>query len=204
MNKIKLIGVGAAARVGKDTFANCLIELFKRDGFIAKKYSLANELKKDMQQFLAEKCSMNVWTEDTNEKSKFRELLVSYGKIQRIRTNGTYWTSILQKQIVADAHSVSSDKPFIAIIPDIRYAEYEQDEHNWIKSQGGKLIHLERIEHNKLIDPANFEEKANSPMIKEYADFAVTWHTMSNIEIDNFDSYHYNVVKPIYSQIKPQ
>ena len=202
MSKIKLIVIGAAARVGKDTFANCLIELFKRDGFAVKKYSLANELKKDMEQFLSEKCAMNVCTEDTSEKSKFRDLLVSYGKIQRIRTGGTYWTNILQKEIVADSQLMQSNKPFIAIISDIRYAQYEQDEHYWIKSQGGSLIHIERIENNKLIDPANIEERANSPLIKQLADFDITWHTMSNIEIDNFDSYHYNVVKPIYNQIK--
>lgn len=203
MNNIKLIGIGAIARVGKDTFANCLIELFKNDGFFVKKYSLANELKKDVEKFLFDKCSIDVWTQDTQEKAKFRDLLVSYGKIQRARTHGTYWTNILQKQILEDAKNIDRNMQLIAIVPDIRYAEYVSDEHFWIKSQNGILIYLDRVENGELVQPANLEEKNNSPIIKNHSDFTVVWETINNVEIDNFDSYHYNIVKPIYNKIKP-
>lgn len=204
MNKTKIIGIGAISRVGKDTFANCLIKLFERDGYVAKKYSLAYELKKDMSSFLKEKCHMDVWTENTTKKSEFRDILVSYGKIQRARTKGTYWTNIVQKQITEDAKTSQSHFPYIAIVSDIRYAQYEKDEHFWVKSQGGSLIYLERWENEDLVAPANIDEMTNSPLIKDAADYSVVWNTMKNLDMNNYDSYHYNVVKPIYYKIKSQ
>jgi hypothetical protein len=201
MYSIKLIGIGAIARVGKDTLADCFVKLFEMDGCVAKKYSLASALKNDLKDFLMEKCNMDVWSQDTVEKSKFRDFLVSYGKIQRNRTAGKYWTSILQKQIEKDALS-NKDKKFVAIVPDIRYAEFAADEHMWVKSLGGTLIHLNRIENGNIIEGANAEEKLNAPKIEQYADFSIKWETVSNIEVDNINSYHYNVAKPIYNKIK--
>jgi len=201
MYSIKLIGIGAIARVGKDTLADCFVKLFEMDGYVAKKYSLASALKNDLKDFLLDKCSMDVWSTDTFEKSKFRDFLVSYGKIQRNRTAGKYWTSVVQKQIEKDS-LLNKDKPLVAIVPDIRYAEFEGDEHMWVKSLGGTLIHLDRVEDGKIIEGANSEEKLNAPKIEQYSDFSIKWETVSKIEVDNINSYHYNVAKPIYNKIK--
>ena len=41
---------------------------------------------------------------------------------------------------------------------------------------GGYVIHIHRI-NNK---PANFEEKANDPIVKNMADFKIKWKNFNN------------------------
>src|SRR5690606_1150002 len=117
---VKIIGIGATSRVGKDTLAGCLTELFRRDGFTVNQYSLALELKADVADFLREKCNINVWSNDTEEKSKCRDFLVSYGRIQRKRTLGKYWTGLVQRKIESDSCLIQGNSPLIAIVSDIR------------------------------------------------------------------------------------
>jgi hypothetical protein len=202
MYSIKLIGIGAIARVGKDTLADCLINLFERDGCVAKKYSLAAALKNDLKDFLNEKCQMNVWSDNSEEKSKFRDLLVEYGKVQRDRTNGTHWTRIVENQIEEDHYNLAQQKPFVAIVPDIRYAEYDGDEHMWVKSRGGSLIYLDRILNGKLIEPANLQESTNAPKIKSCSNHHIVWETVGDVNIENICKYHYSIVNPLYNKVK--
>ena len=74
MNKNTIfIGLTGRARSGKDTFAEIFINESKKEGKTVKVLSLANALKKDVEDFLRDKCGYNVWSQVTEEKNKYRE-----------------------------------------------------------------------------------------------------------------------------------
>lgn len=204
MNNVKLIGIGAIARVGKDTLADLLVDHYKNDGFYAKKYQLAKMLKADMEDFIDKKCGLNVWSEDDEKKRIFRPLLVSYGFAQREMTRGTYWTNIVSKQIEEDIKQIESEtgplrKPYVAVVSDIRYAVYENDEHQWIKSNNGTLIYLDRMDTTgKLIEPANLDEAQNAPKVKAAADFSLVWETAENVKSS---WYCFDLSRNLYRQL---
>lgn len=183
-----LIGIGSTSRVGKDTLAKYLFNKFHGHIDISI-FSLAYELKKQMEQFIQDKLSLNVWTDNSEEKAIFRSLLVEYGKIQRIKSNGKYWTEILDKKIKNKSKSLNY-KPFIIIVPDIRYCEYPEDEVYWVQDKwNGILINIDRIQKNgTLIPPANRDEAKNSEIIKKYSDYNFIWPSIE----DFGESYIYN------------
>ena len=64
----------------------------------------------------------------------------------------------------------------ITIIPDIRYAEYEEDELFWLKNEKhGFLIF---VEHDFVSD-ANETEKVNNKIIKKQSDYKLKWSTLN-------------------------
>lgn len=187
MNINKMIGLGSTSRVGKDLLAELLGSRLEQDGFLVKKYALAYELKKDCEQFLKEKLNLDVWTNDTETKNKFREFLVWYGKVKREETQGTYWTSLLQKRIEEDYASVENKDKFVAIVTDIRYCDprFPKDEVYWIKKQmKGFLINLDRkLPDGSFVAPANKEEEKNSLRVRCASSYEMLWHTAPNEEL---------------------
>ena len=83
----------------------------------------------------------------------------------RSGTEGKYWISRLAEKV--DKNLKNS---IITIVPDIRYT----NELEWIQSQGGITLHLERPH----IKPANAEETQNDPLAKAACNFAVEWKTL--------------------------
>jgi len=208
--KILTIGIGSTARSGKSSLAQCLLSLLKDDGYYCGEYPLAHALKKQCEDFLWHSFKYNVWTENTEEKSKFRDFLVIYGKMAREMSEGKFWTSIVEDQIIKDAEKLNKSYklPYVAIVPDIRYNDpkYKNDEVHWVqKRMNGILIDLNRIdEGGVLIPPANKDEEINSSSIKEVSDYHLTWNTIRG-EMNFTDLYNgeiFNQVKPLYEQIK--
>jgi Phosphomevalonate kinase len=167
------IGVGGVARAGKDSFANILLNLLKLDGYNAIRSSLAEPLKQDCQEFIQSKLGLDVWTDDTQQKATFREMLVWYGKVKRKQTEGKYWTDLLTKK-------VESQAPDVCIVPDVRYLQYPQDEVYWLKEKmGGILIHVQRKDLNgDIIPPANMDESVNDFLVRDNADYQLEWNTV--------------------------
>jgi hypothetical protein len=179
-----VIGISGVARAGKNTFANILESRLK---FVYNKtctqFALANALKSDCEDFINDKMGLNVWSDKTEEKELFRPILVTYGHVKRVQSNGMYWTDLLGKQIEKCDSNV-------VLVTDIRYAKYEKDEVYWIKNtMCGQLIHLSKfitedgisIQFNasnpkKIYTlPPNDHEKENDPKVKEQADYKVEW-----------------------------
>ena len=190
------IGIGGVARAGKDSFANYLLNLLKSDGYSAIRSSLAEPLKCDCEDFIAKKLGLNVWTDNTQEKAIFREMLVWYGKVKRQQTDGQYWTNLLQER-------VSEINPNICIVPDIRYLQYPEDEVHWIKNKmNGILIHIQRRDmNNEIVPPANMDEAINDKLVRNNADYQLEWDT-----VDSQDMYLLDrTVKRVYNEfIKPK
>jgi len=190
------IGIGGVARAGKDSFANSLLNLLKADGYNVIRSSLAEPLKHDCKEFISNKLGLDVWTDDTQEKAIFREMLVWYGKVKRQQTEGKYWTDLLTKKVEIEA-------PEVCIIPDIRYSQYPEDEVFWIKEKmKGALIHVQRRDiNNDIIPPANMDESINDKLVKDNADYQLEWPTVGSDELYVLDQ----TVKNIYNEIiKPK
>lgn len=190
------IGIGGVARAGKDSFANSLLSLLKQDGYSAIRSSLAEPLKHDCKDFISSKLGLDVWTDNTQEKAIFREMLVWYGKVKRQQTQGKYWTDLLTKR-------VETESPEICIVPDVRYLQYPEDEVFWLKEKmKGILIHVQRRDiHGDIIPPANMDESINDKLVRDNADYQLEWPTVGHEDIHLLDLE----VKKVYdSFIKPK
>lgn len=210
-NKIVTLGIGCCARIGKDSLALCLKTLLNRDGYNVGIYSLAASLKNACEEFLLTNFNYYVWTNDTNEKAKFRDFLVLFGKMHRELSQGTHWTSIVEKKIKEEANYFNgfSDKPYIAIVPDIRYDDpkFPKDEAYWIQSKmNGYLINLNRRAKGELVLPANSDESLNLPRIRERCDYDMTWNTIEGaMEFNNLNNHEiFDQVAPLYKEITLQ
>jgi hypothetical protein len=161
------IGIGGVSRAGKDllgaTLKNELLNYFPTKTVSI--FSLATPLKADCKNFVFEKLGLDVFTNNTEEKTLFRELLVWYGKVKRQQTEGTYWTMLLDER-------VKKEKPDICIVPDIRYFQYKKDEVPWLKAKKkNSFFHIQRLlDNNEIVAPANMDEQINDSIIRKYAD----------------------------------
>ena len=150
MNKI-YIGISGVARSGKNLFCDIAQNLLKEKyGLSSKSYALAYYLKKDCEQFIQDKLGLNVFSENTEDKNKFREMLVWYGGVKRKQTEGKYWTGLLHEDLKKDTNDVN-------FISDIRYIEYSDDEVFWLKKQlNGKLIHISKYTYGFPTDGRHY------------------------------------------------
>jgi hypothetical protein len=189
------IGIGGVARSGKDSFANNLLEILKENNFKVIKSSLAEPLKHDCKEFISSKLNLDVWTDKTEEKAIFREMLVWYGKVKRQQSEGQYWTNLLTKR-------VEIESPEICIVPDVRYLQYPEDEVFWLKEKmKGILIHIERKDINgDIVPPANMDESINDKLIKDSADYSFNWPTYAPEDLSGLA----NDVKKVYHQFIEQ
>jgi hypothetical protein len=192
------IGVGGVARAGKNLFCDLLIKQFQQQyNLNAKQYALATELKKDCASFIKEKFNLDVYTDNTEEKKIFRDMLVWYGDAKRKQTNGKYWIQKLALTIAQDI-AFNSNPPDVVIISDIRYDYYEMDEVDWVRmGLNGIFIHVSKYtfgfptdgrhvnikgttEFPKIFtEPANSHEALNDPKLQKKADYLLQWEDIS-------------------------
>ena len=161
-----IIGISGAARVGKDTLCKALIKFFNSKNIKSERKSIAGDIiKKDLKGLIKNKANINSFTEDVYEKTLIRPLLVEYGKLMRNQTKGRYFIE-----------KFKPNTDVITIIPDIRYAEYEEDELFWLKNEkNGFLIFIE----HEFVSYANQTEKINNKIIKKQSDFKLSWSTLN-------------------------
>lgn len=156
------IGIAGFARSGKDSLAKALRLALGKRGIISVRVALADDLKRDIKDFIYSKLGIDVFTASGKDKELIRPLLVEYGRAKRIQTNGKYWTSRLDS--IVDATDIPDGSA--VIIPDIRYAEYQEDELGWLTSKKRYLfIHIQR----EGIQPPNKDEEANNDTLRAKA-----------------------------------
>ena len=189
MNKI-YIGVSGFARSGKNLFCDIADKVLKEKfNLSSKTYALAYLLKKDCEPFIQEKLGLSAFSEKTEDKNLFREMLVWYGGVKRKQTEGRYWTGLLHEELKKDTNDVN-------FISDIRYVEYSGDEIFWLKKElGGKLVHISKYtygfptdgRHYRINDLSkkiyteapNQHEAINDPKIRFLADYKVEWEQVT-------------------------
>lgn len=172
-----IIGLTGVARSGKDTFYLILERFLKEKGLEVRRVALADELKKELSDFVEKKFKINLNKCEGQDKELIRPLMVAYGKCRRAQTEGKYWTAIVESDI-----KNFRKQNIIPIITDIRYIEYKDDEYAWLKNHNGILIHISRkLDDGSIIPPANIEEKANDNKLKAVADYSICWETCQDI-----------------------
>lgn len=173
-----LIGVAGLARAGKNKFADFAAEYFAVKNLNSSHFAFANELKKDLEEFISDKFGISVWTENTEEKNKIRDLMVVYGRLKREDSNGMYWVDKLRPQIAA----ATADIKFIT---DCRHPN---DEVKFIKEEGGIVVHVTRLSWDNVFgayipnSPINEEESKNDPLVKAKADYRFSWQDFNGDE----------------------
>jgi hypothetical protein len=169
---MRVIGLSGVATSGKDLMCSLLVEAFEKQGKKAKRFALADELKLKLNDLLKKEFSIDIFSCSKEEKELVRPLLVSFGKIARERTQGKFWTDLLERKI---KESESID---YAIVTDVRYDEFEEDEVSWvIEKMNGVLVHISRLENGIRVTPPNEDEARNDPRIEGKANFKVVWDT---------------------------
>ncbi len=171
--KYKNIGISGVAGCGKNTLSEMIIKLLQRLELPYRELSIAKNLKQEISWVSRELYGINSSNCTREEKDTVRPLLVAHGEIKRKLSNGTYWTSLLNKELAPEK---------INIITDIRFNEYEKDEVYWLRNEiNGVLIHLSRYDKvnggKAYYPPANEAERRNEPLLKEEADFLLKWKT---------------------------
>jgi len=168
-----MLGITGVARSGKDTFYSILKRYLKEKNLESQRIALADELKKELGDFVEKKFKIDLNKCDGLDKELVRPLMVAYGKCRRVQSQGKYWTSLVDSKV-----KDLKKENVIPIITDIRYIEYKEDEYAWLKSHDGILIHLSRkLDDGSLVPPANIEEKSNDNKLKAVADFCICWET---------------------------
>ena len=164
----RIIGICGPARSGKDTLADSFIEIFKEYKVKTQKLSFAKELKYECKSFVKRTLGIDIFTEVTEEKDIIRPLLVTWGTHVRRKLNDNVWIDALAKRM-------HSNK--IIIISDVRF----ENEFNWIKERGGKIVFINRtLPDGTLVPNANEEEEKNNAFLQQNADSNFTWTTMSD------------------------
>lgn len=192
MNKL-YIGVSGFTRSGKNLFCDIAQKVLKEKyNLTSKTYALAYFLKKDCEPFIQEKLGLSAFSEKTEDKNAFRDMLVWYGGVKRKQTEGKYWTGLLHEELKKDTNDVN-------FVSDIRYVEYVDDEVFWLKKQlGGKLVHVSKYTYgfatdgrhyrvndkNKKIytEAPNQHEALNDPKIRFLADYKVEWEQIVSVD----------------------
>lgn len=182
----QVIGLSGVAGSGKDTLFN-LLGLRNSN---VKRFALADILKQEISPFLKELYQIDIFNCSRDEKNLVRPILVEHGKIRRTLTSGTYWTSKLTESI---KEFISLDPKNVAIITDIRYAEYEEDELFWLKKTlGGYLIHITMtLGKNEKLQPPNKEEEINDPVLRKFSDLRIIWPKIEPFSLKNLNLINY-------------
>ena len=76
-----------------------------------------------------------------------------------------------------------------AVVTDIRFDEYEEDEVYWLKNEmGGILVHISLFEFKngkKIFNkPANSDEASQNPRLLEKADYIIEWEKVKGEKLD--------------------
>ena len=147
-NKPILIGVGGFARAGKDTFVKVARKILTENGYSSEKLAFADALKNEIGPFIKEFYGIDVWTDNTEEKTLIRPLLVAHGCQKRIQTNGKYWVDKVDEQIEKIA-GVRDMKKHVIFISDCRFP----NEVTWAHERwGGWFVHLKKYRHSTRYD----------------------------------------------------
>jgi hypothetical protein len=167
------IGIGGVAGCGKDTLARILRSKLKNLGYSCYIDHFAAPLKENADDFLYRNFGVSAFTTDRNEKESIRPFLVGLAEVYRKRTSGRFfWKNLIKR----NDHLIYTD---ILIVPDLRFAEYKQDEIDLFNTYGmsiylemaGKLAGNEIEEKNDSIMKGRcrsifFWKKCEDPHIK--------------------------------------
>lgn len=140
-----ILGISGKKRSGKDKLCNYLSAAFLDSKCFSYRRALADALKKEVakkfsKDFGLTASSMLLEMQTDGKKEKYRSILQWYGtEYRRTLFGDDYWFAAM-KQVEVDKKDFAPGSPQIMIVPDIRFTS----EAEWVRSQGGYLIRVER------------------------------------------------------------
>lgn len=175
-----IIGLSGVAGAGKDTF----FKIFKKligDKRKVVRFALADALKKEVSTWTKKHYGICAFDCSREQKEVIRPFLVLHGVQKRMASEGRHWIEKLDPEL---KEYVDSDD--IAIVTDIRYADFEKDEAYWIQHElNGFIVHIsmyipkknpnEGVLEMHFVKPYNDEEARNDPKLKDASDIKVEW-----------------------------
>lgn len=172
-----VIGIAGNSRSGKNLFAS-LVQDYLLKNFDKKSeiIAIAASLKTEVHDFLHKNFNLDSFSEKTEDKNQFRNLLVWYANLKRERSDGQYWVEQISEKVIENKNN-----NIISLISDVRFAEKPKDENFWLKDVwGGKLVFIELYKEeangNKfIVPPANEFEERNNKKLKKEADYVLSW-----------------------------
>jgi hypothetical protein len=160
------IGISGVAGSGKDLFFKLLKNELNKRNIDAHRYSLADSLKQECNDYLKAHHNIDIFNCTRAEKDSVRPFLVFHGTMKRSRSKGRHWIELLDNQIKLDGHTG------VICVTDIRYDKFEGDEVDWIKNElNGILVHV----NQEGIAPANDEEASQNPQLLKKSDYRIEW-----------------------------
>jgi hypothetical protein len=175
-----IVGIGGCSRVGKDTWATLLSEYLLENSHLpidVKCFSLASKVKEECKQIVWDKYKLDVFSDNSEQKSTFRHLLVEYCDRKRYETNGQYFINDLKLRVYNWWERKNFSPRSIVIIPDVRQKQYFYDEPDFALRHGVFLT-LDLIKGSELVQPANDQEKINYPILKSLTSRNYSWRSI--------------------------
>lgn len=171
LNRGIIIGALSSATAGKDTFCSLLTtHLAART---IRRVAFADFLKQELDP-LFKAFGGSAFTTDPIQKALIRPILVSHGCSMRV-LNPRHWIEKVEPTVQA---ALAADE--LVIVTDVRFP----NEHDWVKSLGGKTIYIERVKPDgQIVQPANAEERTNDPYLRAHADVFMSWPSRPAAEL---------------------
>lgn len=175
----KVIGLSGVARSGKDSFYKHLATAASSYNKSIIRVAFADQLKKDLADFIYDRSGISVFTNNTKEKEIIRPILVAYGQMMRNLTKGVYWVDKIDELIKS---SLRKDPSVSVCITDVRFPnEVEFVQHTY----DGYVVHLSRKSlDGSLVLPPNEEEAEQDPILHDMADYTAVWETYKDSSED--------------------
>ena len=152
--------LGSQRQVGKDTLCQRLAEIDAR----FKRFSFADELKKDVAPFIHQKFGFDIFSCSPEEKELIRPILIAYGMSQRQR-DPDYWI----KRLVSNINSELAWYPrMIPVITDGRF----MNEVSFFRQRYD--VTFVQIFRHGAPSPTEEEEK-HWPALADQADYVIRW-----------------------------
>jgi hypothetical protein len=175
----KIIAIAGHAHSGKDRLYSILENYYSSQGLKTQRFAFADELKREVNEFLLSKTGISAWTSDPAQKSIIRPFLVFWGTEFRRNKNPDYWIECL-------AHNpewTESDAD-VLVITDLRFS----NEYEWLKRKGGCSIYLTRLQDDgSHVQAPNEYERVNNAWLHDHADIDFVWPTCSDAqELETF------------------
>jgi|ERR1017187_1799049 hypothetical protein len=168
------IAISGVSTSGKTTLFKLISKILLEKHINCEKYSFAEDLKIILNEFLLKEFGISTFTIDPKQKEIIRPILISFAEAKR-KINSLFWVERIEPKVIN-----SINNHCLPCIDDLRYPNEEA----WIKKMNGITIHITRFDKlNNEVLPFSKEESENNPIIKERADYKLSWPTSNDYNL---------------------
>lgn len=186
---MKIIALSGPVGVGKDSLADCIIDVMRFGAYISDekigskniiKLPIAFSLKKELQSEIRKKYNLDSFSEHREEKEVFRDDLINHAETRR-KENSRYWIDKWMINALSRQHKIISQgkKKPLFIVSDLRHAIKEDDDLQILKQNGALTIYIEQYHDEFFLDKSVFPyreyEQMQDKALKENSDFTYRW-----------------------------